>query len=150
MVPKAKKILFLAAAAILLPCLFGCPMYTAVAFKYAEAGDDPGKGQSLGDDPTEVQSASSQVTLGWDPPPSAVEAYKLFFRIHNTTDWYTLADDLPAVPAPEYTVLHADIGSGMFDFGVIARDAEAHESSMHMSLETSAQPDSGWFLIWEP
>ncbi len=42
-----------------------------------------------------------------------------------------------------------DIGSGMFDFGVTAKDAEENESSMHMSLQTTAQPDTGWFLVWE-
>lgn len=149
MVPHVRTALLLLALAMLLPCLLGCPMYTAVAFKYAEAGDT-GEGGGLGEDPAPVEVSGDQVTLAWDAPPSAVAAYKLFFRIHDTADWYTLADDLPAAPAPEYTVLHDDIGSGMFDFGVTARDAEANESSMHMSLQTSAQPDTGWFLIWQP
>lgn len=150
MVPKRERVLVLAVLAVLLPCLFGCPMYTAVAFKYAQAGDAD-EGGTLGEDPSEVTISGDQVTLAWDPPPSSVEAYRLYFRIHDTAEWYTLSDeDLPAAPTPEYTLLHADIGSGMFDFGVKALDVEENESGMHISLETSAQPDSGWFLIWEP
>ena len=46
-----------------------------------------------------MEVSGAQVTLAWDAPPSAVAAYELFFRIHDTADWYTLADDLPAAPA---------------------------------------------------
>ena len=129
-------------------CLSGCPMYTMVAFKHDKAADQPGGG-SLGDYPSEVKSVSTEITLAWDPPPTPIQSYELFFRIHDAADWYSLAAGLPDDPEPEYTVQHAAVGNGIFDFGVKAVNAEAVESSMHQSLETSAQPDTGWYLVWE-
>ena len=149
MVRKLSKAAFLPVLALLLCCLVGCPMYTAVAFKYAKAGGDPGGGGSLGDDPSGLTSSAAEVTLAWDPPPSSIQAYKLFFRIHDTSSWLSLIDNLPADPSPQYTVQHIAVGDGIFDFGVKAVNAEAAESNMHISVETTAQPDTGWYLVWE-
>ena len=148
MFQKLSKAAFLPVLALLLCCLVGCPMYTAVAFKYAKAGDDPGGGGSLGDDPSGLTSSAAEVTLAWDPPPSPVQTYKLFFRIHDTSTWYSLLPDVTAGPSPEYTVQYDDVRSGIFDFGVKAVNEDA-ESNMHISVETTAQPDTGWYLVWE-
>ena len=148
MVRKLSKAAFLPVLALLLCCLVGCPMYTAVAFKYAKAGEDTGGEESLGDDPAGVASTAAAITLAWDPPPSPVQTYKLFFRIHDTSTWYSLLPDVTAGPSPEYTVQHTDVNSGIFDFGVKAVNEDA-ESNMHISVETTAQPDTGWYLVWE-
>lgn len=146
---KLTRLALLTLLLILVFCLFGCPMYTMVAFKHDKALDQSGGGGSLGDYPTEVKNAGTEVTLAWDPPPTPIQAYELFFRIHDATDWYSLIAGLPSDPAPQYTVQHAAVGNGIFDFGVKAVSAEAVESSMHLSLETSAQPETGWYLVWE-
>ena len=149
MVRKLRKAAFLPVLAILLLYLCGCPMYTAVAFKYAKAGEDPGGGGSVGDDPAGISSTAASITLAWDPPPSPVQTYKLFFRIHDTSTWFSLPPDVTAGPSPEFTVQHDAVKSGIFDFGVKAVNAEAAESNMHTSVETTAQPDTGWYLVWE-
>lgn len=134
--------------------LSGCPMYTAVAFKYAKAGGSSSEGGSsegaaITEDPAAVNKSADSITLAWDPPPSAVAKYRVFFRIHDTSTWYSLEDNLTAESEPEYTVQHEDVNSGIFDFGVVAVNSEALESNMHQSLENTAQPETGWYLIWE-
>ena len=80
--------------------------------------------------------------------PTVEERAKLFFRIHDTAGWYSLVEGVAADPAPEYTVQHSALGSGIFDFGVVAVNAESAESSMHVSLQTTAEPETGWYLVW--
>jgi hypothetical protein len=139
---------------IIILILAGCPMYTAVGFKYAEASGGGEDGQIEGEDPVPVEVYGSEVTLAWDTPPSDVETYRVFFRIHDDDTWYELTDpenpDDPLIvaPNPEYTVVHSRVENGVFDFGVTAVSPEEQESSRHTSLDITAQPDTGWFLIW--
>jgi hypothetical protein len=148
-----KRFGFLICAFLFLP-LIGCPMYTAVGFKYAEASDGgDGDGQTTGTDPDEIEVTEESVTLAWDSPSPDIDFYKLLFRIHGANppeSWLVLEENLSANPTPEYTVNNADIGNGVFDFGVVAKDldADTEESSLHSSLDTTAQPDTGWYLIW--
>jgi hypothetical protein len=89
-----------------------------------------------------------EVTLAWDPPPSEVAAYKLYYRDHGAASWTFLAE-LPAAETPQFTLTHSSFGDGEFDFGVVAVGAGPAESPMHTSLDTTAYPDSGWYLRWE-
>jgi hypothetical protein len=124
-------------------------MYTAIAFKYVKEGQggQPG-GQAQGADPADVLTEQPQVTLAWDPPPTTVETYKLLFRVHDTNDWYLLGQ-IQAEPNPQYVINHADIGNGIFDFGVVAANSQGQDSNMHTSLDITAQPDTGWYLVWQ-
>ena len=121
-----------------------------MAFTYDKAdASDAESAAPLGADPLGIGVTDPQVTLAWSPPPSGVDTYQLLIRVHGTPDWYVLADAIAAAAEPEYTVLHSDpaVGNGDFDFGVIAvKDAES--SLMHISLDVTAQPDSGWYLSW--
>jgi hypothetical protein len=137
---------------LLLP-MIGCPMYTAVGFKYAEASDGGGDGQTEGTDPGEIEVTEETVTLAWDAPSPDIDYYRVLFRIHGAVpaaSWLVLDENLSAAPSPEYTVNNADIGNGIFDFGVVAKDLEAdtEESALHSSLDVTAQPTTGWYLIW--
>jgi len=136
---------------LLLP-LIGCPMYTAVGFKYAEASDGE-DGETVGTDPDEIEVTEESVTLAWDSPSSEIDFFRVLFRIHGANppeSWLVLEENLSAAPSPEYTLNNADIGNGVFDFGVVAKDldADTEESALHSSLDVTAQPDTGWYLIW--
>ena len=139
---KLKKVRYiLCFGAILLLCSVvittsGCVLYALTAFKYArEGGQDLTENQETGSDPAEVLSSEAQITLAWDPPPSAVDTYKLLFRIHDTQDWY-LIEQITAEPSPQYTVLNDDLGNGMFDFGVKAVDSGSEESVLLICLSS--------------
>jgi hypothetical protein len=149
-----RKKLFIILTAVLLGTglilqFSGCALYGLIAFRHELLGViDSASDQNMGSDPTEIASSSDQVTIAWDAPPSAVDSYKVLFRIHDTQDWYLL-NQIPAVADPDYTVLHADLGNGIYDFGIIAVDTEGQESLVHFSLEETADPSAGWYLAWQ-
>lgn len=128
----------------------GCPMYTAVGFKYAESSEGEDEGQILGDDPDGIEIKATTVTLAWDAPSPEIDYYRVLFRIHDASPpapWLILEEDLNAAESPEYTLVE---NYGIFDFGVVAKDldSETEESALHSSLDITAQPDTGWYLIW--
>ena len=94
-----------------------------------------------------VLCSSEEVTLAWDPPPSEISTYKIFYRSHESGTWI-LFDEIPADDDPEYTLFHGDFGDGDYDFGIVAVDPETEESAMHTCLDDTAQPESGWYLSW--
>ena len=154
--PKEKKyllpLLTLLVLLLILP-LIACPMYTAVGFEYDESSEAGEDGQILGDDPYGIEVSEDTVSICWDSASPDVDFYRLSFRIHganppNSVTWYIIDDNIPADPNPEYSVNR--VGSGPFDFGVVAKDldAEIEESALHSSLDITAQPDTGWYLIW--
>jgi hypothetical protein len=150
MAGKAAKVVFLILLAGLHFCLAGCTLYMAAAFKHSKAEGGLEEGEvSLPAQPQQVSTSATEVTLAWDAPLSDVSVYRVLFRIHETDSWYSLIDDLSAGASPEYAVQHGDVGSGIFDFGVIAVNAQDEESQLHHSLQNTAQPDSGWYLVWQ-
>jgi len=44
--------------------------------------------------------------------------------------------------------LYSTVGHGNFDFGVTAVTGTGVDSSMHTSLDRTADPTTGWFLTW--
>ena len=110
------------------------------------AGDDPAADPAGGVEQYLV--TNPEVTLAWDPPPSSVASYKLFYRNHGAVSWTFLAE-VPAADTSQFTLTHSGFGNGDFDFGVVAVSAAAAESAMHTSLDPTAYPDSGWYLRWE-
>ena len=90
-----------------------------------------------------------RITLAWDAPPSAVDTYKVLLRVHDTQDWLLLQDNISAAAPLEYTVLHEPALNGLWDFGVVAVDDMGEESVVHTSMDVTADPSSGWYLIWD-
>jgi hypothetical protein len=119
----------------------GCSLYLLQSLDVPGSTPDPDTGTE------KVLCTDEEVTLAWDPPPSEISTYKIFYRAHESGSWI-LFDEITADNDPEYTLYHANFGNGDFDFGVIAVDGEAEESEMHTSLDDSAQPECGWYLAW--
>ena len=117
----------------------GCAVYFVEEFL-----EDPAAGLKGA---TPAMATADQVVLAWDAPPGLVQSYRVYFRIHGETDW-VLMEEIPAVPSPQYTVLHSTLGNGQFDFGVIAVYA-SDESAVHTSLDQTASPQTGWYLEWQ-
>jgi hypothetical protein len=90
---------------------------------------------------------ADQAVLAWDPPAEDVEQYELYYRLHGESDW-VLLDTVPASPNPQYTISYEDFGDGEFEFGVVSVRGTA-ESAMHTSLDSSADPRTGWYLRWQ-
>ena len=121
----------------------GCSLYLLQNLEATGSTPDPESDGGA----EKVLCTTEEVTLAWDPPPSDIASYKIFYRTHESGSWI-LFDETPADDDPEYTLYHGDFGNGDYDFGVVAVDAETAESDMHTSLDDTAQPASGWFLSW--
>jgi hypothetical protein len=119
----------------------GCSLYLLQNLGGTSSSIDPETGAE------KIICTEEQITLAWDPPPSEISTYKIFYRLHESGSWI-LFDGIPAEDNPEYTLYHADFGNGDFDFGVVAVDGETAESSIHSSLDPTAQPHNGWYLSW--
>jgi len=98
--------------------------------------------------PEEIPFDEEELSLTWDPPASDVVEYRVLYRIHGTADWLE-RETIPAGPSPEYTFYHADLGNGAYDFAVVAVDDEDNESAVHSSLDSTATPSSGWYIVWD-
>ena len=103
----------------------------------------------IGMDPQDLFSTADTNILAWDAPPFAVDTYKVLLRVHNTEDWLLLQDNISAAGVLEYIVLHEPTLNGVWDFGVVAVDDMSEESAVHNSLDVTADPNSGWYLIWD-
>jgi hypothetical protein len=130
----------------------GCSLFLMGQLKGrtgTETGEEPGEepGEQPGSGFAQFTSENDTVTIAWDPPAGEVASYKLFYRQHETGTW-NLVTEIPAQSDPSVTLNHADFGNGSFDFGVEAVAAGGAESPMHTSLDNTAQPTSGWYLIW--
>jgi len=97
---------------------------------------------------------SSDLTLAWDPPltdipnrPTEVEKYQIYYREHGTSEWEILGD-IPASSHPEYTVDHDLLGDGLYDFAIRAITQSGQASALHSSLDSNADPVSGWYVFW--
>lgn len=97
---------------------------------------------------------SEALTIAWDPPrtsfpaaPLAISLYKVYYSRHGSTDWSCIGI-VPASENPTFTLDHSRLGDGSFDFGVRAVDGRGEESALHSSLDASADPFGGWFIIW--
>lgn len=133
---KKKVRLLLLPLLILGSLLAGCALYDPTAFLKAPTAKA-----------IAVESSADQIILQWDPPATEVAKYFVSFRIHGQADWVPLGE-APASPSPEFTVQYAVLGDGDFDFAIIAENSVGEQSTVHISLDPTAQPSSGWYLRW--
>ena len=105
-------------------------------------------------EPSQRVIESEYIQLEWDPPPGDEEnvlppvvLYKIYYRVHGMEDWVVL-DLIPAEQNPKYIVYHSDLGNGSYDFAVSAVQINDIESQLHSSLDISAAPIGGWYIMW--
>jgi hypothetical protein len=104
-------------------------------------------------EPTQLIVESDSILLEWDPPASIetqdlpVKAYKIYYRIHDMPCWSLLAV-IPAERYPKHVIYHSEVGNGPFDFAVSAVILDNRESNRHTSLDLSADPVGGWYVLW--
>ena len=102
----------------------------------------------------QVIHKSPSLTLQWDPPPDdflnsphEVTSYIIYYRDYQTPSWRVL-DIIPASGKPEYTVRHEQLGDGAYVFAVQSISEDSGRSAIHTSLDASADPISGWYVLW--
>ena len=101
-----------------------------------------------------IRASSAAITLEWDPPevqfplpPLALSMYRIYWRQHLNGGWNFLAE-IPATPHPAFLIKHSDLGDGDFDFAVGLVNSGGSVSILHSSLDSTAVPLGGWYLVW--
>lgn len=114
----------------------------------------PGDTTHVPGDATPITITSKTITLQWDPPPGSppfgplsVSFYRVYYRDHGSANWAYWAQ-VPSSEDPQCVLKHSDFGDGRYDFAVAAVDTLGAESPLHGSLDTSAFPFGGWYVIW--
>lgn len=82
-------------------------------------------------------------TIAWDA--SGWKKYVLFYRPRFSSDWIFLKDTYTT----EYNI--SQLGSGIYEIGVIAIGKDEDETDMHTSHDSAQErlpsPSNGWYLI---
>jgi hypothetical protein len=109
--------------------------------------------QSEGRSDLLVVSQKDSVTLSWEKESDnskysneVVKGYNIYYRQHGTNTW-VLYDSLEA--GNSCVVKKDKIGKGYFDFAVCSIGESGSVSNLHSSLDSTADPSTGWFLNWK-
>ena len=71
----------------------------------------------------------------------------MFFKRYGEGAWRPVAE-VPAGPDPRCTLLHEQVGNGLWEFAVQAVGADESASELHTSLDHTADPVTGWRVLW--
>jgi len=96
---------------------------------------------------------SDSIQILWDPPSNSgyggnVVYYELFYRIHGDIGWKLLEREIGISDLPGLYLRHESLGNGDFDFAVRSVSDNGNKSELHSSLDSTANPSSGWYLRW--
>lgn len=95
----------------------------------------------------EIFRSAFLVTLNWSHEDiSTVDTFNVYYKAQGESTWILL-DTVPAA-LPLLEISNTDVGDGSWVFGVSAVDALGNESEIHSSLEATADPNTGWYLLW--
>lgn len=100
-----------------------------------------------GSDPVAVSVTDENFTLAWDPAEGDITGYEVFYRAHGNTSW-TQLDETGVSDTPRYTVSSSELDYGTYEFAVRATISGGGTTEYHTSLDSTASPESGWYLDW--
>jgi len=114
--------------------------------------DNCGKSTEAG--PDQIFRNSKSIRLEWNAVTkdinggiTYIDHYNVYYRAHGATDWIFI-DQVPDIQDPWIEIWHSDIGDGYWEFAVVAVDVNNNNSDYHTSLDQSAIPAGGWYLLW--
>ncbi len=102
----------------------------------------------------EIIVKGSSFTLAWDSggpdipnnPNSAVQ-YKVYYRNHGSYYWRLLME-IENSGSSECIINDEIMDYGVYDFAVSAVSEQGNESAFHSSLDSTANPFTGWYINW--
>lgn len=102
----------------------------------------------------EIVVKGESFTLAWDPggpeipnDPNFVVRYNIYYRNHGSYYWRFLMK-IESSGNPECLITDKEIDYGRYDFAVSAINEQGETSALHSSLDSSANPFSGWYINW--
>jgi hypothetical protein len=154
-ISKKSILLLIGAIIVTSSCVLpNMPEFTFDFDKYEDSGDKGAGEEEIPQEPAssepfqQISKTGNSVTLLWDPSPSYVQSYILYYREHGTDIWYILGE-VEAEKNPSYEITSSSLYGKKLDFAAIAVDVFDNESEMHTSLDATASPETGWYLFWD-
>ncbi len=104
--------------------------------------------------PQQIFLKKDSIEIKWDPPELQqtnvsipVQSYKIYYKTHGSDTWILL-NEIPYSEKPYFKINKKELEPGMYDFAVSAVYENSRESILHSSLDNTAKPTSGWYLLW--
>lgn len=98
---------------------------------------------------------SDTATICWNiSNKDNIAAYELFYRSHTSNgieqNWIILRTNLKHSDKLEAKIFRSELkaSASVFDFAVVAIDSQGNKSDYHISTDTTASPNCGWYLYW--
>ncbi len=98
-------------------------------------------------DAVAVAVSGESFTLAWDPASGDITAYEVFYRSRGDSAWSELGE-APVSSEPSYEVSNSELSYGMYEFAVRAKLEGGDATDYHTSLDSTADPESGWYVDW--
>ena len=106
------------------------------------------------DESLEIVVKGSSFTLAWDPggpeipnDPNFVVRYNVYYRVHGSYYWRFLMET-ESSGNPDCLITDNEMDYGRYDFAVSAVNEQGGTSSLHSSLDGTANPFCGWYINW--
>lgn len=106
------------------------------------------------DESLEIVVKGESFTLAWDPggskipnDPNSVVHYTVHYRNHGSVYWHFLME-IESSGSPECLITDELIDFGRYDFAVKAVGELGGVSTLHSSLDSTANPFCGWYINW--
>ena len=154
-ISKKSILLLIGAIVVTSGCVLpNMPEFTIDFDKYEDSGGTGAAGEEIPQVPAssdpfkQISKTGTSVTLLWDPSPSYVKSYLIYYREHGTDIWYILGE-AGAVENPSFEITSSSLYGKKLDFAVIALGVFDNESELHTSLDATASPNTGWYLFWD-
>lgn len=110
---------------------------------------NPAISRVTGNDEPEIEVVYTKpsLTLAWHSDEGSSEnSYNVYYKSHGNAYWSLLDRTLNS--SPVFTIEYSQLGEGSWDFGVSMVDIHGVESEIHSSLDTTAVPETGWYVTW--
>jgi len=95
---------------------------------------------------TRILVVDPEFTLAWDYDQESTGAYSVYYREYETLQWSILVEGLMV---PSLNIDSSILEYGEYEFAVSFTPENGEESELHTSLDATALPDTGWYLVWE-
>ena len=90
-----------------------------------------------------------EFAIGWDPPGDYdPDTYVVYARERGEYSWSEIAA-IDAEHSPSFTVSGETLDPGTWELAVSAV-ADGSESELHTSMSDTADPETGWYVRWDP
>lgn len=100
---------------------------------------------------TEIRSADS-VVIYWSNGGAPIDTtyYELFYKTVSILNYALLKDSIPFTQNPVVTIYRSELPSADSIFYFAIRSINKYGvSPFHFSTDTTAIPETGWFLLWK-